>query len=329
VVTGVSETGTVRRFVKRFLENNEDGITRVFVTDATAASYGWFQFGVEGGARTMTLDEWRAALRAMRAASPRTVNEPSYTTGFTRASRDLDDRDLLSDILDEGKDIVVFHESAARLNRFARKVLEDYTVVVLLATQSEDALAKRVEAFEGDVKIVSWYDLQPQAKALAQDIVNSVTDEEREALGARAWLSENGRGRSERQTMLEALQSVGEVTAKPLLTMDDSYALAHVYAAAVSDERYNRLAEAFQFAGAGDLDDLAVDYDDSLVNLEVTYPLLNSSKVRQAKSNLDRYTKVEDGVRTCTSPNTWYYSPEKMDNDIRFLEHSLAYVNAL
>lgn len=329
VVVGVPDPGVVRRFVKRFLEDNEEGVEQVFVTDATAASFGWFQFGVEGGARTMTLDEWRAALRTMRAANPRTVNEPSYTTGFARASRNLDDRDLLSDILNEGKDIVVFQETAKRLNRFEREVLADYTVVVLLPTQSKEALHKRCGAAESEVKIVPWADLQPQAKALAQDIVNSVTDQEREGLGARAWLAENRSDRSDRKETLLALQSVGEVTAKPLLTMEDSYVLADEYATAVSDERYLVLSEAFNYAGAGSLDDLAVEYDDSLVDLHETYPLLNGSKVRMARTNLKNYTEVEDGVRVVKATRSWYYDEKKMATHLRFLEHSLAYVNAL
>lgn len=328
VVTGVTEVGTVRRFVKRFLENNEDGITRVFVTEATAASYGWFQFGVEGGARTMTVDEWRAALRAMRAASPRTVNEPSYTTGFVRASRDLDDRDLLSDILDEGKDIVVFQETAARLNRFERDVLADYTVVVLLATQSEDALRKRVEAFEGDVQIVPWGPLRQQAVDIAKVEVATMTAEEREALGARAWLAENRSSRKTLLATLHALQSVGEVTARPLLEVQDTFDLAEWFAAPMTDARYTALTQACAMAGT-DLDDLAVDYDDSLVSIYRDYPLLGTGDgVRQAYSNLTSYTTVEeDGTRTIT--RNWYYNEEKMQRDLTMLEHALSYVNSL
>jgi hypothetical protein len=172
VVAGVlaADVAKVKRYAKRFIEENDKGIEFIVVTEEFSGQVEWFQWGIgDNGVLTYTLDEYRAALRGMRDANPRTANEPSYTTGWwASASRDLDDRDLLTDIISEGKDIIVFDEYSRVDSEIVRLVDDKYTPVVLLAQQSENALRKRVEA-DGSVKIVDhdWL-----AEARAQVVAN-------------------------------------------------------------------------------------------------------------------------------------------------------------
>lgn len=335
-VVGVPESqwGSVQRFVKRYLEQNESGVKRVFVTAAESVSFEWFQVGIQGGARSVTLDGWREILKGMRQSSPRTVNEPSYSTGFTRASRDVDERDLLSEILEWGKDIVIFHESATGLNRFQKAALEDYTPVVLLATQSEDALVKRVEAAANDeenpsdVKIVPFEDVNKVAQANAQAIVDTFTDEEKEAAGARVWLDENKYEINNLRESVDALAYAGEVTSPALLGFEDTYALAHLFADGLTQERVQEVAEALAaVSGRGRSfslpEEYTVEYSDSLPSLGDLYPLVTWSDVRNAARNLRRQ-KREDG----TFDYTWSFTQKRQKHDETLLAHALEYVNS-
>lgn len=334
-VTGVKEDdfGKVRRFVKRYLEENEDGITRVFVTSATAVSFGWFQVGVEGGFRTTDLEGWRTIIRGMRQSTPRTVNEPSYSTGYTTASRDLDDRDLLTDIIAEGKDLVPFTDSSRHLNKFQRKVLEDYTVVVLLATQSEDAFNKRVEA-DGSVKVVDWHALAPLAKAEAQKVIDSVTDEEREALGARQWIQEHADKARQIAETVDALSRVGEVTVASWAAAADALPLAREFAAPLSDKRFEEIKEAYNFVhslphySADMVEALGEAYEDDSVtdDWDDAFPLLSVSKVREYHRSIARLQKNDAGEYVYP---TWGFGKARHEEALVYLEHALAYVNAL
>jgi hypothetical protein len=330
-VVGVPEDkqGSVSRFVKRYLEQNEDGVTRVFVTDADAVSYGWFQVGLgSDGARTATLEEWRAICKQMRADTPRAVNEPSYTTGFDRASRDLDDRDLLTDIIAEGKDIVVFYESARHLNTYERKALEGYTVVVLLATQSEDALAKRVEA-DGSVKIVEWKDIRPQAVAAAQAVIDGITDVEREAFGAKDWLSNNSGSANSCRSVIKNLSKVGEVTNSNLLAVEESMALAEEFAAPLTSERHKEISRAADYLDI-DIDTFATPYEDTVVNPLEEYPLANVSAINSHANDLAQGRYDEDGNFVAEARRYWQtYSEEEYLADRKYLEHALRYINAV
>lgn len=336
VVTGVDEDnqGPVRRFAKRFLEGNEDGIERIFVSPATAASYGWFQFGVEGGFRTVDLEGWRTILRGMRKSTPRTVNEPSYSVGFTDASRDLDDRDLLSDILAEGKDLVLFTDSARHLNAYERAALADYTVVVLLGTQSEDALHKRVEKDEEtDLKIVPWSEIRPNAVKAAKAHLKSMTRAEREALGAREWISEHKSECQTAQNVVSALSLVGEVTSPALLAPAEALELAEAFAEPLTDIRYKSLLAAYQYVKG--LSRYSTEefvtakgrvYEDDTVatDLRDQYPLLTASEVNQRARSI-RTRTGEDGEIAYS----WSFTEENHLANLRYLEHTLTYVNAL
>ena len=331
-VVGVSEdqVGSVRRFVKRYLEANESGVERVVVVPGDAASYGWYQVGIEGGARSVTLDGWREILRTIRKHTPRTVNEPSYTVGFTSASRDLDDRDLLSDILAEQKDIVIFHDTAGRLNPYQREVLKDHTVVVLLGTQSEDALRKRIEAaredgtFEGQV--VDWEPLRLQAQANAQAVLDAVTDEEREALAARDWLQAH-RGTVNGVTVaMRALSRFGEVTNASLVGAVESVALAKEFAAGISQERVDEIGQVQRYVGAIDVP----EYADTFPDIQEVLPLLSFGDVRKnAEWIQNTWKKGPDGISRIAK--TWYEDVETVRQRharaCRYLRHVLAYVN--
>ena len=334
VITGISEEqrGSVRRFAKRFLESNERGIERIFVMEGDAASFEWFQVGVPAGVRSVDLDGWRAMLREIRKTSPRTVNEPSYTTGFTKASRDLDDRDLLSDIISEGLDIVIFHDSASYLNAYQREVLKNHTVVVLLGTQSEDALIKRIEA-DGSVKIADKDALLQQAKDNAQAVVDGVTDVEKEALGAKAWLESNAGMRRSVQRALTALGQVGAVTNTALLGVEESFALAEEFAKPMTETRFKQIALARVAAGLqvriNTLDDMAVEYQDSVDSVFEALPLLEVGSVKQAADRIQKHVRVRpDRTFYYVSEYRWNsYDEDSHARDLRYLEHSLAYVN--
>lgn len=337
VVTGVAvgQEGTVRRFAKRVLESEDHDWTRIVVTDADAASYGWFQFGVEQGARTVDLAAWRALVKTIRSNTPKMVNEPSYTTGFQRASRDLEDRDLLSEIIGEGRDIVIWHDSAAHLGTYLRKALEDYTVVVLLGTQSEAALRKRIEE-DGTVSVVEQDVVRAAADALAQADLDTATQAEFEALGAREWLREHRYQVREFSSLADNLVLAGgTLTSRVVQEAQDAVLLAEVFAAPLTDARFNLLRAAASQVDK-DLDDLKVDYVDGMESLSERYPLLDVNAVNRVAGHFARYTEVEeDGTRSINwaeAKTTWgsiRYSEEDLARDIRYLQHALAYVNTV
>jgi hypothetical protein len=253
VVTGVPENdkGKVTRYVKRFLENyttvldDEEGTQQsyeyVIPVEEATGEHDWFVWGVEGGVHTMTLDEYKASLRAMRDSNPRTKTEPSYTTGWARAERDLDERDLLTDIISWGKDIVIYGESALYADALTRKALDDYTVVVLLPTQSQDALIKRVVE-DGSVEVLGDEysdEVRDLVKTYARKVFESVTDDEKAALGAIQWLDNQERYNWQR---FERSFSVEEITSKTYHEVMDAFALAELVAEDISEDRKRVLA---------------------------------------------------------------------------------------
>ena len=252
VVTGVSEeeSGKVRRYAKRFLEQYSEGgifFKWILVTEEAQGEVEWFQWGQgDNGVRTMTIEEYRAALRTLRDSNPRTKSEPSYTTGFFEASRDLDDRDLLSDIMSWGKDLVLFESSARYCDAMTRDALKDYTVVVLLATQSENMLRKRV-AEDGSVAICET-PVPDLVKAHAMKIARSITPAERAAMGAAKWLSDNYSARHDWK-ILEQAFGAENITSKTYQEVMDAYALAELVAADIKDDRKRVLAEVAKHCG--------------------------------------------------------------------------------
>lgn len=273
VVTGVAkdDAGKVTRYAKRFLENfeadDEDSkrVKWILLSEEAQGEFDWFSYGDVHGARFLTLEGYRAALRSMRESNPRTKNEPSYTTGFSTASRDLEDRDLLTDIISWGKDIIIFHESA-RLGSLAREALKDYTIVVLLATQSENALRKRVEE-DGSVAIFDG-DYMEIVKAHARKVFESVTEDEKAALGAIQWL--DAHDDREWRNLARAL-GAENITSPAYHEAVDAFALARLVAADISDDRKNLLAQAARYIGA---EVEYPEYDVEIKSVRETWPLV-------------------------------------------------------
>lgn len=306
VVTGVpkGEESKVQRYAKRFLENfeaertGEEGfkpVKWIIVSDQEQGEYEWFGFGDANGARFLTLEGYRAALRALRDSNPRTKSEPSYSTGFGKASRDLDDRDLLTDILSWGKDLIVFEGGEHRGDIISRAATQDYTIVVLLPTQSRNALEKRV-AEDGSVKVFdgNYADL---VKEHARKIFESITDDEKAALGAIKWLDEHDRYDWNR--FAKALGGRDKITSKRFAEYLDAFDLADLVAADITEERKRLLSAVARWLGQ-----------------EIDYPEFDA----EVPTPEDAYPLVGLLVRQVGS----YY----LDRNPKMLEEALAYVNA-
>lgn len=273
VVTGVPESqhGRVKRYAKRFLENYtyedvdpEQAVEYLVPVEDAQGSHEWFVWGEDGGVHTLTLDDYRSALKDITGRDPRTANAPAYTTGWQRATRDLEDRDLLTDIVSWGKDVILFHESAAHVDQIARKALEDYTPIVLLGQQSEDALRKRI-AEDGSVEILD--DWKPLVQAYATKVFSSITDDEKAALGAVAWLDTHydHDWKSWRSTF-------GEDFSSPLFEeVADAFALAELVAADITKERKALLVAVARHLGE-EVEYPA--YDAEVPDFDTTFPLL-------------------------------------------------------
>ena len=189
-VTGVKpgEEGKVSRYVKRYMENTERDVARIFVSENPWGAFDWFAFGIEHGAPTITLDEYKAELRSMREVKARTVNEPSYSTGWSvTASRDLVDRDLLTDIVSWGKDVTVYYERSRDNYGFTKAALDgEVTPVVLLPQQSEDALLKRLT--EAGVRVMGPSERQERTKAYVREQFDQISADDKAALSAARWI---------------------------------------------------------------------------------------------------------------------------------------------
>lgn len=296
VVTGIPEAdqGKVQRYAKRFLDwyrHGEEETRYLMISDKAEGEHGWFTYGTDDGARTMTLDEYRAALRALRDSDPRTKNEPSYTTGFNRASRDPDDRDLLTDIISWGKDIVITGDDQVRtLSRdpLARKALEDYTLVVLLGTQSRDALVKRIED-DGSVQVVKR-SVSEIVSHYAAGAVETMTKDEVQALAAQQWLGENSQVAEDWNTLAEVLGEEN-ISSKAFTEIREAVALATLVAEDVPAERRNLLANALSRTN-GKLP----EYDAALSDISDRFPLL-SVLMSTCRYTLERRCRTFPGLK--------------------------------
>jgi hypothetical protein len=279
VVTGVGlhEVSKVSRYAKRFLETRTD-VSYIVVTDQAEGAVEWFEWGHVNGALSMTLDRYRAALRAMRDSSPVLRSEPSYTTGWnTTASRDLDDRDLLTDIVSWGKPLVIFHDSSPVRDAKAREILDEkYTPIVLLAQQSENALRKRVEA-DGTVEIFEG-DWRAEVREVIKAEVPPPTDDERLALGAANWLRQQrgyyGRSNNWAKTLVNATGGFPTPLRHPAIQEAlDLEELAELLAADLSDERKEALQRLQAWTGT---EFSAIEFEGSLSNISHTFPLFRN-----------------------------------------------------
>lgn len=220
------EQGAVKRYAKRYLESR-DYKAILLAVDVDAASYGWFTFGGDtGGAPVMTLEEYRAEIKALRESDPAMRTEPQYSTGWGSAS--TYDRDLLTDILSWGKDIVAYVKSA-HVDSDTQEALADHTVIVLTAQQSLDALRKRVEK-DGSVRLLT---IQERNQVVADYVASKfvVTDEEKEAIGADGWLRDHGiHWSSDTDRSEDLVEILGEenITSRAFLGILDSFRLARM-----------------------------------------------------------------------------------------------------
>lgn len=194
VVTGVpaDKIASVSRSAKRFLNEFDEGIyKRIYVSEEPTGAFGWFQYGVKGGVRTFTLKEYREALRTLSANNPRTNREPSYTTGYGSYEANPDGRDLLSDILDEEKDLLVFTQRAHSIPLvLLPDVEEHFNIVVLTPQQSHKALNDRVAA-DGRVRVVPHDEFRDWLSTRSVTELEKVTDEQWRSVAAHQWLSDN------------------------------------------------------------------------------------------------------------------------------------------
>jgi hypothetical protein len=291
VVPKMDDVTKVKRYAKRFLEENEQGWDWILVTDQAHGAFGWFQWGIPDGASTLSLDEYRAILRSLRDSSPRTANEPSYSVGWgAQASRDLNDRDVLTDILSWGKPLVLFHGNAPRLpHEDLYDVVRDaYTPVVLLGTQSEAALRKRVEA-DGSVEFVDYADVKAEVTAKAQEVFDSLTDEERMTLAASSWLVDNDYGIREWRGTYENLRRDDEEYTHPVFEdVLETVALVRLEKESMTEDRKSTLRVAASWLGK-DLVKEAVDSGvlPALPDRDTTLPLLgavSAYSIRQDKA---------------------------------------------
>lgn len=184
VVTGVTDTTTnsVSRFAKRFLETSE--YTYLLLVEDAQGSVDWFSWGQEdSNVPTISLEEYKAQVKSLRATYTRTKGEPAYSVGrWIPAGRD--ERTPLSEILTDEIDTLVIYRSAhGRGDWIGNEVTkgDNVAVVGLLPTQSYDVLVKRLEPF--DIEVV---DGQQAEREVSQAVIDGLGDEDREALAAKA-----------------------------------------------------------------------------------------------------------------------------------------------
>lgn len=277
VVTGVprDETSKVSRYAKRFLESQSQ-IEFIMVSEQTRGGIGWFQYGTKNSAPSMTLDEYRAALRAMRDSDPRRATEPSYTVGWGEtASRDLDDRDLLTDIVAEGKPVIIFAGASPAVESWAREILDLlYTPVVLLPQQSKAALLKRIEK-DGTVDVFTG-DWKAPVAAKVQAEVSSPTDDERLALGAANWLKSNiddywGRKNNWVKNLIAATGGYPTPLAHPAIADAlETEELARLIAADLTEDRTKELNRLQRWCG---VEFQAIEFEAGTTNIDKVFPL--------------------------------------------------------
>jgi hypothetical protein len=277
------EQNAVKRYVKRYLENT-DLQAVLLAVDTDAASYGWFTYGGDtGGAKVLSLEEYRAAVKEMLVSDPRTRTEPQYVTGWISGRATPDDpRDLLVDILSWGKDVIIYHQYA-RADAMTRAALADYTIVVLNAHQSQDALLKRIEK-DGSVEVIS----PAQRDQIVADYVRAqfvVTDAEKEALGAYTWLTDNCFGNiTEIERIASAVGGRDAITSRTFNDLIDTIDLARMIAASVDKSRLNEIQTQARHMGL-DTEEYLIPFDVEFPNLTDVYPLLESLSRYRAERN--------------------------------------------
>ena len=263
-------TPTVKRYAKRYLEDTDTNY--LVVTDSQGASFGWFTFGADQDAiRTITLDEYKEECKALRSGDPRVQSGPSYSTGWMPASRYMEDRDPLSEIIGWGKDIVVFgHYGPMYLGKIGQDALADYTIVSLTATQTRSALVKRIEA-DGSVRVLSDEERDKVIRAHAESLYNA-TDAEKEGLGARRWLREKRFEQSaDKWRRLGTVLGAENITSRTFQDVLDTFELANLTAHQITDARLTELQDAARFLS--DDSEQVIPFDAEIPEMSEVFPL--------------------------------------------------------
>lgn len=301
VVAGVlaADVNKIKRYAKRYIESTD--VEFIVVTEDFSGSVDWFQWGLTGGVKTLTLDEFRAELREMRDTNPTTRNEPSYTTGWgATASRDIDDRDLLTDIISWGKPVSIAGYDSCSASGEVRNLLveeDKYTRVVLMGQQSENALRKRIEA-DGSIEIYEGDPVEEARVKIAAKVKAEVappTEDERVALGAAEWISNHSTregyhnpttGRREFRTVVrnwatDLVKATGGFPT-PLVhpaihDMLETEEMARLFAADLSEDRHADLKRLARWCG---VEFSAVEFaGDPEASMEKIFPLLRNYNV--------------------------------------------------
>lgn len=291
------EEGSVKRYAKRFLEAHEEYKAILLAVDIDGASYGWFTFGGDtGGATVWTLDEYRAHIKSLRENDPRNRTEVKYSTGWGHHYHDDYSRDLLSDIISWGKDIVVYQGSHASGDENTQAALEDYTILCLSKQQSVEALRKRVEK-DGSVRVLTTQ----ERNRIVADYVSSkfaVSDVEKEAVGAHGWLTKH-LSYITSKTQAEAIaDALGEdtITSRTFLDVLDTIRLARMTYEAVSRERIQEIHVMASQVGAKE-DTYSTPFEADYVDISDVYPLLRRVQSYDLRDDVRHDGPLRDEVR--------------------------------
>lgn len=266
---GVDEAASIRRFATRFINSSQYSAILLGGKDVTGLSVKWFNYEVVDN---MTVEEYKAFLKALPKA-PRTATEPHYTVNESRYEKDKTYRTPLSEIVDEGKDVVVRMESASFSDLAWEAIKAQYNVLVLGPTQTEEALERHLAKMEADISIVSVEEWKQVVDDHARSLYNA-TDDEKAALGARAWLEEHGNNICTWREWYAALSEHGEVTYKTFAEVQENYDLATLIADDITPVRVKELAQAAQVLSSDD--EQVIPFDAEVPAFGQVFPLISS-----------------------------------------------------
>lgn len=256
-----AEFGAVRRYAKRFLEQplfnpGDDGyeswnddpemkVNRIVVTDQAKGQHDWFVWGVDQGVTTLSLEEYRVAVKGIRDSSPKNRNTPSYSIGWGTPSKSVDERETIEEILEYGADIVLAG-STNWLSDVVREALADYTVVTLLPQQSAEQFRKRIAAASDEIRVLTTEEQKAVVNAHAESAYNP-TDAEKEALGALVWLSNNYHERRQWESLAETYTKEDREIPPLVQSHLDTIELAKITAEGITQTRKYALQDAANY----------------------------------------------------------------------------------
>lgn len=276
---GKDETlAQVQRLAKRFLEESEYDF--IVVTDADALSFDWFTFGSDaGGAPVWTLAEYRAECKELRAndiaAYPR--NAPAYRTGWGSA-RKYDNLTPLTEIIDLGKDIIIYGKNAWA-DSLTQAALADYTIVRLFGAQTSKMITTTAE--KAGLTVYSSHNVEGLVAEYAKSKVAAVSDAKRTAMGAYSWLSEQGLSlESDWERIVAKLGGTDDIHSETFLAVYSTITLARVLSKTLTDLQRAELI-------AAGVEEIPFEFDGEILDLDETFPLLDSYSVKHSSKFKD------------------------------------------